>query len=109
MEKTKRDISNWAVTFAGSPGVFRILWFSRKYSNFAALALTFLVVGIYFLLLCSSPAGQFGRGEEEGQQSREEAVVGHCQDKSHQESKTRYKLKLFPTGIHQTGPKQESL
>lgn len=48
--------------------------------------LTFFVLDVDLLLLRSSPAGQLGGGDEEGQQSGEEAVVCHRQHKAHQES-----------------------
>lgn len=62
---------------------------SKKAARLKAVlfkSLTFLVVGIYLLLLRSSPARQPGGGDEEGQQRGEEAVVGHRQHKTHQES-----------------------
>lgn len=49
-------------------------------------SLTFFVLGVYLLLLRCSPAGQFGGGDEEGQQRGEEAVVGHRQHEADQES-----------------------
>lgn len=51
----------------------------------AFTSLTFFVLGVDLLLLRSSPAGQSGGGDEEGQQSGEEAVVCHRQHKPHQE------------------------
>lgn len=46
---------------------------------------TFFVVCVELLLPVGAPAGQLGGGEEEGQQSGEEAEVGHRQDEAHQE------------------------
>lgn len=60
-------------------------------------SLTFFVVGVYLLLLRSSPVRQPGGGDEEGQQRGEEAVVGHRQHKPYQESWRRQEHVKTPT------------
>lgn len=64
---------------------FRFFFFLME-QTFTLRSLTFFVLCVYFPLLCPSPAGQPGGGDEEGQQRAEEAVVGHRQHKSYQES-----------------------
>lgn len=61
---------------------------------------TFLEVGVDLLLLVGAPAGQLGGGDEERQQSRKEAEVGHGQHEPHQESwrRPRGGLIVSPSG-----------
>lgn len=63
---------------------------------FGVTLLTFSVFRVNFLLLRCTPAGQSGGGDEEGQQGREEAVIGHRQHKPDKEScKTPIKWELL--------------